>query len=168
MQNKEYLSDYTTVWGMEVDCCVRASPDRPQRMNESSAVQITWLTTNLVCRQGSGNKTSWQEADEWKEEKRCPWSTCGVYIPVTYFYIHTCFIIFNIPVPAHLCVDQNEMYMCSKVLHLCFKTLLFKFGCFVTSLVEALFSLHACPPCVWRGSTYCWCDILLVILSVLF
>lgn len=136
-----------------------------QRTNESSAIQIhhvyllqctrTWLTTNLVCRQGSGNKTSWQETDEWKEEKRCPWCACGVYL--IYFYIHKCLLILNIPVPAHQCVCaaalQQTVYICA-----------FKLTCLGSSVWDSfswsLVSLLACPPCVYSGSTYCWCDYI--------
>lgn len=134
------------VWQPQTDHSV-------QRTNESSAVQIhhvdllqctrAWLTTNLVCRQGSGNKTSWQETDEWKEEKRCPWCACGVYL--IYFYIHKCLLILNIPVPAHQCVCaaalQQTLYICA-----------FKLTCLGSSVWDSfscsLVSLLACPPCV--------------------
>lgn len=82
------------------------------------------------------------------------WCLCNLFLHphLLYYFQHSC------PCSSVCGSKRNEHVQ---------QTLLFKSGCFVTSLVEALSRLHACPPRVWCGSTYCWCGILLVILSVL-
>lgn len=83
----------TFVWRWAL-CVGRVqADDSVYTMNESSAGVFTVFTRaysslELVCRQASGNMSSWQEADEWKEEKMFPPRTCCVYI--SYFKLHMC------------------------------------------------------------------------------
>lgn len=100
LRNEECSTDFTTAWGM-----LRpggASPDGPVLREWNTPLLLTLAgiftpvyekhcITNLVCRQGSGNMTSWQETDEWKR-KRGVLDTLVVFI--SFIFTPTCGFLF--------------------------------------------------------------------------